>query len=120
MARFHMFHNEDDIRHYIAGEIIFKEGEISEYLYDVVEGQVTLIKEGRELATLDKGEIFGEVALIRNSDHSVTAKASSDCKLAQINKRRFLFMIEQTPNFAVSVMQVLAERLTTETAKNHF
>ena len=120
MARFHMFHNEDDIRHYAEGDTIFEEGETSEFLYDVVEGQVTLIREERVLATLDQGEIFGEVALIRNTDHSVTAKASRDCQLAQISKQRFLFMIEQTPKFAISVMQVLAERLTTETAKNHF
>ncbi len=120
MARFDLFHNKDDVTNYSAGDTIFSQGDSSKYLYDVVTGEVQLSRDDQDLVRLGKGEIFGEVALINNADHSVTATAVSNCSIAQIDKRRFFFMIDQTPNFAVSVMRVLAERLTNETSKNHF
>lgn len=119
MARFHMFHSEEDMHYYKAGEIIFKQGDEGQFLHDVVEGEVALERDGEQLAVLGEGEIFGEVTLINNENHSVTARALSDCKVAQIAKKRFLFMVDEMPNFAISVMRVLAERLKNETAKHH-
>jgi len=61
-------------------------------------------------------EIFGEMALVDSSPRSATAHAVTDCKLAVVDQKRFEFLVQQTPNFAIQVMGVMADRLrkTTE------
>lgn len=118
MPKFNIFHNPDDIHTYQAGEVIFFQGDAGNFMYDVVAGEVALSRDGRELVSLKEGEIFGETGLINNEPHSVTAIAISDSQIAKISKRRFLFMVTETPNFAIKMMGVLAERLSKETAKH--
>lgn len=118
MNSINMFHNPDDIRSYRSGAVIFEQGAPGEYMYDVISGEVILKRGDKELVRLSAGEIFGETGLINNEAHSVNAVAASDCTVAQISKRRFLFMVTETPNFALKVMRVLAERLSKETAKH--
>jgi CRP/FNR family transcriptional regulator, cyclic AMP receptor protein len=77
----------------------------------VTEGQVDIIVHGKVLSPLGPGGILGEMALIDEHTRSATAVAKTDCKLAPINKKRFHFLVQQTPNFALSVMKVMAERI---------
>lgn len=118
MTKINLFHDSKDMMTFSAGELIFNEGDDDSYMYDVVEGKVQLEHQGRVLSTLETGEIFGETGIISNTPHSVSARAHTDCKVARISRQRFLFMVEQTPNFALRVMEVLANRLRQETRRN--
>lgn len=65
------------------GEIIFREGEPGDRLYVVLEGQVMISKyipgAGEEaLAFLERGDYFGEMALIDNRPRSAEAKAHGE------------------------------------------
>lgn len=117
MHKLNLFHNPGDIQHFKTGTTIFLEGEVGRHMYDIIEGEVDLIYAGEVLDTLGPGEIFGETGLIDNAPHSVTAVAHSDCRVAMIDKRRFMFMVDQTPHFALHVMQILTERLRRETRR---
>jgi len=55
--------------------------------------------------------VFGEMALIDGLQRSATARAASDCRLAVIDKKRFLRLVELTPYFALHMMQVITARL---------
>jgi hypothetical protein len=55
--------------------------------------------------------IFGEMALIDNAPRSATAIAASDAKLVPVSEKQFLFLISNTPYFALNVMRVMARRL---------
>ncbi|HEU5100134.1 MAG TPA: Crp/Fnr family transcriptional regulator [Roseiflexaceae bacterium] len=57
------------------------------------------------------GGIVGEMALIDDRPRSATAVAATDCRLVPIDERRFTFLVQQTPMFALAVMRVMAERL---------
>ena len=61
--------------------------------------------------TLGPGEPFGEMALIDQAARTATAIAKTPCKLAVIPEKRFLFMVAQTPHFALQIMKVMADRL---------
>jgi CRP-like cAMP-binding protein len=54
---------------------------------------------------------MGEMALIDSQPRSATAVALTDCSLAVIDEKRFLFMVHETPFFALDIMRILAERL---------
>ena len=94
-----------------AGQIIFEAGEEAEMMYIVVDGQVEIQLNGRVLQTIEAQDIFGELALIDNSPRSARAVAKTDCQLAGIDKDRFLVLVEKNPDFALEVMEIMAERL---------
>ncbi len=55
--------------------------------------------------------MIGEMALIDHLPRSASARATTDAKLVPIDQRRFLFLVQETPFFAIHVMKVMADRL---------
>lgn len=93
------------------GEVIFAEGDKGDCMYVVRSGEVEIERDGKTIETLSGGGIFGEMALIDGSPRSATARAKTDAELAPINEKSFLFLVHETPFFAIAVMRTLAERL---------
>ena len=106
-----------DAETFQAGETIFAEGDRADRMYMVKSGSVSLIKDGRVLEQAGPGAIFGELALIDRESRSATAAAETDCELASIDKRRFWFLVQQTPYFAELVMRTMADRLRRQTGQ---
>ena len=94
-----------------AGEIIFKEGDAADELFVIKSGQVGIRIGNRTLSELSANSIFGETALIDDAPRSATAVALTDVELVPISEKQFLFLVSQTPFFALKVMRVLARRL---------
>ena len=94
-----------------AGEVIFKEGDEAHQLFVIKSGEVIIQSGNRKLAELSTNQIFGEMALIDDAPRSATAIAKTDVELVPISEKQFLFLVSQTPFFALKVMRVLARRL---------
>ena len=94
-----------------VGGTVFNRGESGAEMYGVLEGRVEIRLGDRTLETVDAGGFFGEMALIDASARSATAIAQTRCRLAVMNEERFLFIVQQTPFFALEVMRVFAARL---------
>lgn len=103
--------NEKDIRSFAAGDTIFAAGEPAKEMYGVVEGAVDIVIGDRIVETVEPGQLFGEMAIIDGQPRSARAVAATPCRLACIDQRRFLFLVQQTPNFSLHVMRTLADRL---------
>ncbi|PZD71145.1 hypothetical protein C1752_07873 [Acaryochloris thomasi RCC1774] len=103
---------QPDSQAFTAGDTIFSEGETGKVMYGILEGKVEILVDGNVLETIDSGDIFGAGALV-HVDHKrqSTAIAKTDCKLASLDQRHFLFAIENTPMFAVEVMRSYSNRL---------
>ena len=108
-----MFADEENPRVCEAGEAIFREFDMGAEMYVVLEGQVELIINGVALEALEPGEPFGEMALIDQAPRTATAIAKTACKLAVISEKRFLFLVQTAPHFALQIMKVMADRLRT-------
>jgi CRP-like cAMP-binding protein len=65
------------------------------------------------LEKLPQYGIFGEMALIDAAPRSATAVAASDVTLVPVGEKQFLFLIGNTPHFALNVMRITARRLRT-------
>jgi CRP-like cAMP-binding protein len=96
---------------YAAGDVIFAEGDKGDAMYVVRSGEVAIERRGHVMETLGGGGIFGEMALIDGSPRSATVRARTDCEVAPINEKSFLFLVHETPYFAIAVMRTLADRL---------
>jgi CRP-like cAMP-binding protein len=102
---------------YSAGETIFSQGEPADRMYVVSSGSVAISIDGRVVETVGPGGMFGEMAVIEREPRSGTAVADTDTTLIGIDKRRFWFLVQETPYFAEIVMRVMAGRLRRETAR---
>jgi CRP/FNR family cyclic AMP-dependent transcriptional regulator len=98
-------------RNFAKGKTIFQEGDRGDEFFIVMRGQVEIRSGDRHFETLGPDGIFGEMALIDDGPRSATAIALTEVTLAPIKENQFLFLVQNTPFFALSVMRVLAHRL---------
>jgi CRP/FNR family cyclic AMP-dependent transcriptional regulator len=103
--------NNIDAQSFKAGSVIFLEGDEARELFVIKSGQVRIQIGNRTVAELGADSIFGEMALIDNEPRSATAIAATDVELVAVSEKQFLFLVSQTPYFALKVMRVLAQRL---------
>jgi CRP/FNR family cyclic AMP-dependent transcriptional regulator len=102
---------------YRKSEVIFEQGSTGSEMYLIHSGRVLLSvrqNETREvpLVVLNPGDFFGEMALVDDSPRSATASAEEDdTELIVMDRTRFLFMVRQQPEFALSLMHTLCRRL---------
>jgi len=94
-----------------AGGIIFREGEDAHELFVIKSGEVRIQLGNRTITELHADDVFGEMALIDNEPRSAAAIAVTDVELVPVSEKQFLFLVSQTPYFALKVMRVLAQRL---------
>ena len=106
-----MFAAEENPRACEAGDVIFRAMDMGAEMYVVIDGQVELTVGSTVLETLGPGEPFGEMALIDQTPRVATAIAKTRCKLAVVPEKRFLFLIQTAPQFALQIMKVMADRL---------
>ena len=99
------------VKEFEAGEVIFREGDAATEFYVVQSGKVDIRLGNRLLGTVGDRDIFGEMALIDVAPRSATAVAATDVKLVAVGEKQFLFLVSQTPHFALNVMRTLARRL---------
>ena len=91
--------------------MIFETGDKRDDMYAVVAGEVDLFVNGRHVETVGPGGIFGEMALIDKEARIGRAVAKTEAKVVEVDERRSLFLVQQTPNFAIHLMRVLSDRL---------
>lgn len=97
-------------------QILFKKGDAGETIYLIYKGQISmnLHMEGGEelmLATLQKGDLFGELTLFDNSPRTATAKVVEKAELFKMHRDPFLRFLKNHPDVAISMLAVLGKRL---------
>ena len=102
---------------YRKSQVIFEEGSTGSEMYLIHSGRVLLSVRRNEseetpLIVLNPGDFFGEMALVDDSPRSTSASAvDDDTELIVVDRARFLFMVRQQPEFALSLMHTLCQRL---------
>ena len=100
---------------YSAGETIFSQGDLGTEMYIILEGEVHILKhianESHVLSRLEKGDFFGEMALLESAPRTADAIAQSDVKLLTINGARFDEMLRKNPEIAVRIIRKYSKRL---------
>jgi CRP-like cAMP-binding protein len=101
-------------QHYVAGEVIFREGDAASGMYAVLGGKVRIItsNRGREaaLAGVNPGECFGEMAVVDGAPRSATAMAASICAVRFIPTDPLLDLMERVPLIPMRMLILLSER----------
>ncbi len=103
-------------RTYKTGDVIVEEGQTGNGVYVIAEGKVEVIKgmgsaSPQRVAVLDQGEVFGEMALLDELPRSASVRALEDTTCVGIDRWLFINQLMKDPQVAITMMQVLAQRL---------
>ena len=109
------------LRTLAAGDVLFEEGDVGSVAYVVESGVIEICRfTGEEYVTLvelEKGALFGEMALIDNQPRSAMARANGEAVVKEIGKEAFMQYLKSSPNVAFNMMQQLAGHVRTANAK---
>ena len=109
------------LRTLAAGDVLFEEGDVGSVAYVVESGVIEICRfTGEEYVTLvelEKGALFGEMALIDNQPLSAMARANGEAVVKEIGKEAFMQYLKSSPNVAFNMMQQLAGHVRTANAK---
>ena len=94
-----------------AGTLIVDQGQTGREAFVIVDGEVTIKRNGRKVATLGSGDVVGELSLLDHGPRTATAICATDCALLVIDQRRFLGVLDDVPAISHKLMASLAGRI---------
>ena len=94
-----------------AGETVFHMGEPGATMYVILTGSIDMVNGDRLIESLGAQQAFGMMSLIDTLPRSATARVSEDAQLAVIDRKKYQFMLQELPSFAVFIIQTLASRV---------
>ncbi|WP_224243129.1 Crp/Fnr family transcriptional regulator [Hyalangium gracile] len=100
-------------RRYAKGEVIFHQGDVGTALFILRKGQVNIrlsSEDGKEviLALLDRGDVFGELALLDDEPRSTDAVAREEVDLLSLQREDFRKFLEARPQVAMRLLSALS------------
>ncbi|GIU84681.1 MAG: hypothetical protein KatS3mg008_1456 [Acidimicrobiales bacterium] len=93
------------------GEQIVEEGKSGHEAYVVLEGSVSVERNGKQIAALGVGEPFGELALLDGGPRTATVVALEPTLLLVIGRREFLGLLDEVPGLSRRLLANLAGRI---------
>lgn len=103
--------------HYPAGQVIFREGEIGDSLFVILNGFVKVAKTDEEsrmetiLSRLAAGDFFGEMSLFDAEPRSATITTLEDTEVLRLDKKHFFDLVTQNAQMCINMITFLGQRL---------
>ncbi|MCC6748256.1 MAG: Stp1/IreP family PP2C-type Ser/Thr phosphatase [Deltaproteobacteria bacterium] len=112
--------NLTEVRDYADQDLIIREGAEADELFIVLDGKVRLFKDETFITYFQRGDHFGEMAMVDRSLRSASGAAEGRARLLVMRRQDFMDIIKNEPRLSVkllwSFVQVMAERLRKTTA----
>jgi CRP-like cAMP-binding protein len=101
-----------------AGTMLVDQGQTGHEAFVVVDGKVAVKRNGRKVATLGPGDVFGELALLDNAPRNATVVADTDMQVLVLTRPEFNGLLDEVPGLARKVLTGVARRLRTADSKS--
>lgn len=112
------FRSSGTVEQIQKGKPFFKENDKSSGLFSMgakmyllLDGEVGMMLNDKFFGIVKQGEIFGELAVIAGLPRSASAMAIADCRVISVDKKQFQAALQKTPEFALMLMGIMAQRL---------
>ena len=96
---------------YRAGDMIVGEGAIGVGFYLILDGKAEVRKDRRVLATIGKGQFFGEMSLIDELPRSADVVAVAPTSCWALTSWEFKALVKTHPEIALVMLKELVKRL---------
>jgi CRP/FNR family cyclic AMP-dependent transcriptional regulator len=97
----------------VVGRVLVREGARRDQFMIIAEGEATVSKRGRTIATLERGDLVGEMALLRDGGfgrRNATVTARTDAMVYAGSRSEFRQILDAAPSVARKVRQTAATR----------
>lgn len=94
-----------------AGTDVVTEGTTGHEFFLILDGQASVRRGGRKVATLGPGDYFGELALLDRCPRSATIVAETPLEVAVIGQREFMAVLDEVPPVSHKLLVTMAHRL---------
>lgn len=91
-----------------AGKVLMEQGHTGREAFVILDGEATVKRNNRKVATLGPGACFGELALLDRGPRTMTVEAASDMKVLVLGQREFSGVIDEVPGIAHKMLASLA------------
>ena len=96
---------------YAAGSIVFNKGDPGSCMYVVQSGIVEMMIGDKVVEVCGPNQAIGFMSMVDNAPRSSTARVKEPVELSVIDRRKFRFMVDEVPNFAIYIMGAMARRI---------
>ena len=103
--------HDPQIRQYEAGDVLIREEEDPEEIYEMIQGRASVSSKGIPLATINSGEVFGELSFFTGLRRTATVTAVEPCLVQVIDQRQFLRVMKYRPVLVEGMIRTLCHRL---------
>ena len=94
-----------------AGELLIRENEPGHHFFVVLNGYVSVERDGAEINRLEPGDFFGEISLLSNRPTTASVVTTSPARVLMISPAAFKQLLEEVPPMQMKVIEALAARL---------
>ena len=94
-----------------AGGVVFNKGDPGSCMYIVQSGLIEMVIGDKVIEECGPNEAIGFMSVIDSAPRSSTARVKEACELSLIDQRKFRFMVDEVPNFALYIMGAMARRI---------
>ena len=99
------------------GKVLMREGDLGREFFVIVDGAVSVTKDGEEIRKLGSGDFFGEIALVYdNARRTATVTTTTPLRFFVLTRQSFRSLLEHQPEIEVKVMDALEQRLASDSA----
>jgi CRP-like cAMP-binding protein len=99
------------------GKVLAREGDIGHEFFVIVDGEVSVMKDGQEVRRLAPGDFFGEIALIWESPRrTATVTAATPIRFFVLTRQAFRSLIGHHPDIEAKVLEEVEKRMPTTEA----
>jgi CRP-like cAMP-binding protein len=102
---------QGSVKKYENGHTLFFEGDEGSDMYMILQGKVEVLSNENVVATLETGDIFGEMSLVDNLPRSATIRVSEPLSALVLTRENFNSIVSSEPTIAFRVMQNLSKRI---------
>jgi CRP-like cAMP-binding protein len=96
---------------YSAGSVVFNKDDPGSCMYIVQSGVIEMMIGDKVIEICGPNEAIGFMSMIDGAPRSSTARVKQACELSLIDQRKFRFMVDEVPNFALYIMGAMARRI---------
>ncbi len=102
---------------YPAGQVLFREGDVGDACYVIIEGTIEISVNSLVISTLGRNQIIGEIAVFGHVPRTATVTATTRLEVLRFSGDLFRSVVRENADAAVEMCRILAERLANTTLK---
>ena len=104
--------------HFIAGEVLFHQGDVGDRIYFVVSGEAEVEVNGELVATVGAGSVIGEIALVKDIPRTATVRVKSDVDTASVSSETFHTLVAHFPGVKEAMEEIMGRHLAVDSIRD--